>query len=61
MSHTELKDVIFDLFDQIRGLNARLAEKDRANAEKDRRNASLAEKLDTVLENQRQQRLDPES
>ena len=53
MSHTELKNVILDLFDQIRGLNARLAEKDRANAEKDRMIASLTGKLDGVIENQR--------
>ena len=61
MSQTELKEVILDLFDQIRGLNARLAEKDRANAEKDSMIASLTGKLDTVLDNQRQQRLDLES
>ena len=60
MSQTELKNVILDLFDQIRGLNVRLAEKDRANAEKDSMIASLTGKLDAVLENQRQQRLDLE-
>ena len=51
MSQAELKEVILDLFDQIRDANAR-------NAEKDRMIASLTDKLDAVLENQRQQRLD---
>ena len=48
-TNSELKEVILDLFDQIRDLNARLAEKDRANAEKDSMIASLTGKLDTVL------------
>ena len=60
MSHTELRNVILDLFDQMRDMNVRLAEKDWAMAEKDRANASLTEKLDAVLENQRQQKLDLE-
>ena len=55
-----LKEVILDLFEQVRQANARNAEKDRANAEKDRMIASLTEKLDAVLENQRQQKLDLE-
>lgn len=54
MSHEEMKSVILDLFDQIRDLNARIAEKDRIAEEKDRQIASLSGKLDTVLENQRQ-------
>ncbi len=53
--------MILDLFNQMRSLNARLVEKEQANAEKDRMIASLAGKLDTVLENQRQQKLDLES
>lgn len=35
-TNSKLKGVILDLFDQVRVLNARLTEKDRANAEKDR-------------------------
>ena len=52
--NSEFKQVIIDLFEQVRKANAR-------NAEKDRMIASLTDKLDTVLENQRQQRLDLES
>lgn len=61
MSQIELKDVILDLFNQMRYLNARLAEKDSMAAEKDRLNASLTEKLDAVLENQKQKKLDFDS
>ena len=61
MSQGELKKVILDLFEQVRQANARNAEKDRANAEKDRMIASLTDKLDAVLENQKQQRLDLET
>ena len=60
-TNSKLKEVILDLFDQVREANARNAEKDRANAEKDRMIASLTDKLDAVLENQRQQRLDLET
>ena len=61
MANSELKEVILDLFEQVRQANARNAEKDRANAEKDRMIASLTNKLDAVLENQRQQKLDLET
>ncbi|MDE7351273.1 MAG: hypothetical protein K2N25_09410 [Muribaculaceae bacterium] len=61
MSQAELKEVILDLFEQVRQANARNAEKDRANADKDRMIASLTDKLDAVLKNQRQQKLDLES
>jgi len=61
MSREEMKSVILDLFDRIRDMNARLAEKDRASKEKDRVIASLSSKLDTLLENQKQERLDAES
>ena len=54
MSQAELKEVILDLFEQIRQANAR-------NAEKDRMIASLTGKLDAVLDNQRQQKLDLET
>ena len=54
MSHSELKEVILDLFEQVRQANAR-------NAEKDGIIASLTRKLDAVLDNQRQQRLDLET
>lgn len=54
MSHNELKEVILDLFEQVRQANAR-------NAEKDGIIASLTGKLDAVLDNQRQQRLDLET
>ena len=54
MANSELKEVILDLFEQVRQANAR-------NAEKDRMIASLTGKLDAVLENQRQQKLDLES
>ena len=47
MSQNELKEVILDLFEQVRHANAR-------NAEKDRMITSLTEKLDAVLDNQRQ-------
>ena len=53
--------MILDLFEQVRQANARNAEKDRANADKDRMIASLTDKLDAVLKNQRQQKLDLES
>ena len=46
-TNSELKEVILDLFEQVRQANAR-------NAEKDRMIASLTEKLDAVLDNQRQ-------
>ncbi|MDE6285034.1 MAG: hypothetical protein K2M17_04745 [Bacilli bacterium] len=49
-----LKEVILDLFEQVRQANA-------LNAEKDRMIASLTEKLDAVLKNQRQQKLDLKS
>ena len=58
MSHEEMKSVILELFDKVRGMDARMAEKDRALEEKDRVIASLSGKLDTVLENQRQSQLD---
>ena len=61
MSHTELKNVILYLFDQIRDANTRVAKMARALEEKDRRNAILTEKLDAVLDNQKKQRLDLES
>jgi len=61
MSREEMKSVILDLFDRIRDMNARLAEKDRASEEKDRVIASLSSKLDTLLENQKQEMLDAES
>ena len=51
---SRLKEVILDLFEQVRQANAR-------NAEKDRMISSLTGKLDAVLENQRQQRLDLET
>lgn len=50
---TTTNDFLFDLLNQIRGLNARLAEKDRANAEKERMIASLTEKLNAVLKHQK--------
>ena len=53
-TNSELKEVILDPFEQVRQANAR-------NAEKDRMIASLTDKLDAVLENQRQQRLDLET
>ena len=46
--------MILDLFEQVRQANAR-------NAEKDRMIASLTGKLDAMLDNQRQQRLDLET
>ena len=52
-TNSELKEVILDLFEQVRQANAR-------NAEKDRMIASLTGKLDAVFDNQRQQRLDLE-
>ena len=58
---TTTTDFLLDLFEQVRQANARNAEKDRANAEKDRMIASLTDKLDAVLENQRQQKLDLET
>ena len=61
MSQDEFKKVLLDLFEQVRQANAGNAEKDRANAGKDMMIASLTGKLDTVLENQRQQNLDLES
>ena len=61
MSQGEFKKVILDLFEQVRQANARNAEKDRANTEKDMMIASLTGKLDAVIENQRQQKLDLES
>ena len=60
-ANSGLKEVILDLFEQVRQANARNAEKDRENAEKDRMIASLTAKLDAVLENQRQQKLDLET
>ena len=50
-TNSELKEAILYLFEQVRQANAR-------NAEKDRMIASLTDKMDAVLENQRQQRLD---
>ena len=50
MSQNELKEVILDLFEQVRQANARNAEKDRANAEKDRMIASLTGKLLSLRE-----------
>lgn len=61
MSREEMKSVILELFDQIRELNARMAEKDRLAEEKDRLIASLSGKLDTVLDNQKQSQLDIKS
>ena len=53
-TNSELKEVILDLFEQVRQANSR-------NTEKDRMIATLTRKLDAVLDNQRQQRLDLES
>lgn len=61
MTADELKNVIFDLYDQVREMNARLAEKDHALAEKDRMIGTLTEKLDTVIANQKQAGLDRET
>ena len=68
MTADELKNVIFDLYDQVREMNARLAEKDRELAEKDRIAQEkdrmigiLTEKLDTVIANQKQTGLDLET
>ena len=58
---TATTDFLLGLFDQIRDANTHVAEMARALEEKDRRNASLADKLDAVLDNQRQQRLDLET
>ena len=54
MANSELKEVILDLFEQVRQANAR-------NSEKDRMIASLTGKLDTVLDNQPQQKLELET
>lgn len=61
MSQSEMKSVILEMFDQLRDLRVSNAEKDRKLDEKDRLIDSLNEKLDTVLANQRQQRIDHES
>ena len=58
---TMTTDFLLDLFDQIRDANTRIAEMAGALEEKDRIIASLTEKLDAVLNNQRQQNLDLES
>ena len=60
-TNSELKNVILDLFEQMRQANVRNAEKHRANAENDRIIASLNRKMNTVLESRRQQRLNLES
>lgn len=61
MSQSEMKNVILDLFDQLRELNTKVNDKDKQLEEKDRMISSLHAKLDTVLENQKQQRLDVDS
>lgn len=61
MSQSEMKNVILDLFDQLRELNTKVNDKDKQLEEKDRMISSLHAKLDTVLENQKQQRLDIDS
>ncbi len=61
MDRSELKDVILELFEQQRELNAMLAEKERLSAEKDLRIASLSGKVDTLIASQNQVRLDLDS
>ncbi len=61
MDKTELKNVILELFEQQRELNARLAEKDRIAAEKDSLIASLSEKLDTLIAYQKEVKVDLEA
>ncbi len=61
MDKSELKDVILELFEQQRELNAVLAEKDRLSAEKDLQIASLSGKLDTLIAFQNHVRLEIDS